>query len=198
MSFSQRSKTQEGLDKPFAVAIITGWVIMFIRITVEVAVVNRQLLPYVWPAMAAMGGAGFLYAIYMYFSQSTIDDEEDLQISNPFELGPAIKFGLLYALVLLVTKAAELYIGEKGIYLTSFLAGLADVDAITLSISDLTRTGGSVSLLTGRAGIILAAISNTASKGILVFALGTKTLKLRVLPAIILILLIGLVFIFLI
>jgi uncharacterized membrane protein (DUF4010 family) len=186
------------LEKPFAVAIITGWVIMFIRITVEVAVVNRQLLPLVWPAMAAMGGAGLVYALYLYFSESTIDDEEDLQIVNPFELAPAIKFGLLYALVLLVTKAAELYIGEKGIYLTSFLAGLADVDAITLSISDLTRTGGSVSLLTGRAGIVLAAISNTASKGILVFTLGSKKLRLRVLPAIVLILLIGLIFIFLI
>ena len=194
MSFSQRSKTQEGLDKPFAVAIITGWVIMFVRIIVEVAVVNRKLLPLVWPAMAAMGGAGLLYAIYLYYSQSALDEEE-MQISNPFELGPAIKFGLIYALVLLVTKAADYYIGERGIFLTSFLAGLADVDAITLSISDLTRTGGTVSLLTGRTGIVLAAISNTASKGALVFFLGSKNLRLRVLPAIVLILLIGLVFI---
>jgi uncharacterized membrane protein (DUF4010 family) len=148
--------------------------------------------------MAAMGGVGLLYALYLYFSESAIDDEEDLQISNPFELGPAIKFGLIYALVILVTKTAELYIGVKGIYLTSFLAGLADVDAITLSISDLTRTGGSVSLFTGRSAIILAAISNTASKGVLVFSLGSKKLRLRVLPAIVLILLIGLLFIFLI
>lgn len=194
MSFSQRSKTQQGLAKPFAMAIITGWVIMFVRIIVEVAVVNRKLLPLVWPAMTAMGGAGLLYAIYLYYSQIALDEEE-MQITNPFELGTAIKFGLIYALVLLVTKAAELYIGERGIYLTSFLAGLADVDAITLSISDLTRTGGSVSLLTGRTGIVLAAISNTASKGALVFFLGSKNLRLRVLPAIVLILLIGLVFI---
>jgi uncharacterized membrane protein (DUF4010 family) len=196
MSFSQRSKTQEGLEKPFAVAIITGWVIMFVRITVEVAVVNRQLLPLIWPAMAAMGGAGLIYAVYLYFSQTAMDEEE-LQISNPFELGPAIKFGLIYALVLLVVKAAELYIGEKGIFLTSFLAGLADVDAITLSISDLTRAGGSIPLMTGKTGIVLAAISNTASKGVLVFILGSRHLRIRVLPAIILILLIGVGFILL-
>jgi len=194
MSFSQRSKSQTGLDKPFAVAIITGWVIMFLRVIVEIAVVNRLLLPSVWPAMAAMGGAGLLYALYLYYSQSAIDDEE-LNVSNPFELGPAIKFGLLYALVLLLTKTAELTIGEKGIYLTSIFAGLADVDAITLSISDLTRVGGSVSLAIGRTGIILAAISNTVSKGVLVFVLGSKTLRLRVLPAILVITLIGLLFI---
>lgn len=197
MSFSQRSKNQEGLDKPFAVAIITSWVIMFVRIIIEVAVINPQLLPLVWPAMVGMGAAGLLYALYLYFSQSAIDEEE-LQISNPFELGPAIKFGLIYALVLLITRAAELYIGERGIYLTSFLAGLADVDAITLSISDLTRSGGSISLLTGKTGIVLAAISNTTSKGILVFFLGSRKLRIRVLPAILLILLIGLGFIFLI
>ena len=62
-----------------------------------------------------------------------------------------------------------MYIGEEGLYLTSFLAGLADVDAITLSIADLTRVGQGVALETGKTAIILATISNTASKGVLVF-----------------------------
>jgi uncharacterized membrane protein (DUF4010 family) len=143
-----------------------------------------------------MGGAVLVYAVYMYFSQSGIDEEE-MQITNPFELGPAVKFGLIYALVLVITKAAEIYVGERGIYFTSFLAGLADVDAITLSISDLTRAEGSISLLTGKMGIIIAAISNTISKGALVFFLSSRKLSLRVLPAFLIILLIGLGFLFL-
>lgn len=196
MSFSQRSKIQLELEKPFAVAIITAWVIMFVRIVVEVAVVNHLLLPLIWPAMAAMGGAGLIYAVYLYYSQSAMDEEE-MVMTNPFELGPAVKFGLIFALVLLITRSAEYYIGERGILLTSFLAGLADVDAITLSIADLTQSGGSISLNIGKTGIILAAISNTASKSVLVFLLGSKTLRLRVLPAIVLILLIGLGFILL-
>jgi len=194
MSFSQRSKTETGLEKPFAVAIITGWVIMFIRVIVEVAVVNSRLLPLVWPALAAMGLVGLLYAAYLYFSQNAIDEEE-LSLSNPFELGPAIKFGLIYALVLLVTKAAEIYIGEEGIFITSFFAGLADVDAITLSISDLTRLGGSISLATGKVAVILATLSNTLSKGVLVFSLGSKTLRKFVWPIIVLMLIIGLGFV---
>jgi len=197
LSFSQRSHTQDGLDKPFAVAIIAGWVIMFLRVIVEVAVVNSRLLPYIWPAMAAMGLSGLLYALYLYFSQTAIDEEE-LNLSNPFELGPAIKFGLLYALILLVTKAAEVYIGEKGLYLTSFLAGLADVDAITLSLADLTRTGQGIALSTGKIAIILAAISNTAAKGVLVFSLGSRSLRRYIWPAMIIMLTIGLVFVFLV
>ena len=197
LSFSQRSHTQDGLDKPFAVAIIAGWVIMFLRVIVEVAVVNSRLLPYIWPAMAAMGLSGLLYALYLYFSQTAIDEEE-LNLSNPFELGPAIKFGLLYALILLVTKAAEVYIGEKGLYLTSFLAGLADVDAITLSLADLTKTGQGIALSTGKIAIILAAISNTAAKGVLVFSLGSRSLRRYIWPAMIIMLTIGLVFVFLV
>ena len=197
LSFSQRSHTQDGLDKPFAVAIIAGWVIMFLRVIVEVAVVNNRLLPYIWPAMAAMGFSGLIYALYLYFSQTAIDEEE-LNLSNPFELGPAIKFGLLYALILLLTKAAEVYIGEKGLYLTSFLAGLADVDAITLSLADLTKTGQGVALSTGKIAIILAAISNTAAKGVLVFSLGSRSLRRYIWPAMIIMLTIGLVFVFLV
>ena len=128
-----------------------------------------------------MGLAGLIYAVYLYFSQSAVDEEE-LALSNPFELGTAIKFGLIFALVLLGTNAAELYIGEKAIYLTSVIAGLADVDAITLSISDLTRMGGSISLETGKYAIILATISNTLAKGALVFSIGSKTLRRYIWP----------------
>ena len=144
-----------------------------------------------------MGLAALIYAVYLYFSQAAIDEEE-LALSNPFELGTAIKFGLIYALVLLGTKAAEIYIGEKGIYLTSIIAGLADVDAITLSISDLTRTGGSISLESGKFAIIFATISNTLTKGALVFSIGSKSLRKYIWPIMALMVVIGLGFAFLI
>jgi uncharacterized membrane protein (DUF4010 family) len=195
LSFSQRSKTQDGLDKPFAVAITAGWVIMFIRMIFEVAVVNTTLLPFVWPALSLMGGVGLIYVLYLYYSQTAID-EEDMTLSNPFELGPAIKFGLLYALILLVSKAAQIYLGNQGLFVTSFVAGLADVDAITLTISDLTRSGGGTTLLTGKIAIILAAISNTISKGIMVLFIGSRALRRFIIPIIVALVLIGLAFIF--
>lgn len=91
-----------------------------------------------------------------------------------------------------------MYIGEKGLYLTSFLAGLADVDAITRSIADLTKAGQGVALSTGKIAIILAAISNTAAKGVLVFSLGSRSLRRYIWPAMIIMLTIGLVFAFLV
>ena len=196
MSFSERSKSQLGMEKPFAVAIIVAWIIMFFRVMVEVAVVNNRLLPGVWPALTAMGAAALIYAGYLYFSQSAVDEEE-LALSNPFELSTAIKFGLIYALVIFGIKAAEIYIGEKGIYLTSIIAGLADVDAITLSISELTRAGGSISVESGELAIIFAAISNTLTKGALVFSIGSKSLRKHSWPIMVLMVVVGLGFAFL-
>lgn len=105
---------------------------------------------------------------------------------------------MIFAVILLITKAAEIYLGEKGIFITSFFAGLADVDAITLSISGLTRLGGSISLNTGKVAVILATMSNTLAKGTLVYYLGSKLLRKFVLPVIVLMLVIGVSFILLV
>jgi uncharacterized membrane protein (DUF4010 family) len=82
------------------------------------------------------------------------------------------------------------------LYFTSFLAGLADVDAITLSIAGLTKSGQGIALSTGRIAIILATISNTAAKGILVFSLGSRSLRKYIWPVMAIMVVIGLVFVF--
>mgnify|MGYP006277796451 CR=1 FL=1 len=195
LSFSQRSNTQENLERSFGMAIIIGWTIMFIRVLVEVAVVNRTLLPKLWPAMAAMGFVGLVYSGYLFWSQNLIDEEE-LELSNPFELGPAIKFGLVFAVILVVSKAAEVYFGQAGLYLSSFLAGLADVDAITLSIADLSKSASGIGQETARTAIILAAVSNTIAKGVMVISLGSKRLRKVIWPGFVAMLVVGVVFAF--
>ncbi|OQY26483.1 MAG: hypothetical protein B6I38_11250 [Anaerolineaceae bacterium 4572_5.1] len=176
LSFSQRSNDKPELSKPFATAIIIGWSVMFVRVLVEVAVINKQLLFIVWPPIVAMGTLGLIYSIYLYLSQQAIDEEE-IQVSNPFELGPAIKFGLLYALILIGSKAAQTYLGVQGFYLSSFLAGLADVDAITLSVADFTLQPNGITLEMAERAIVLAVISNTLVKGGMVLALGSRLLR---------------------
>ena len=142
-----------------------------------------------------MGGTGLIFSGYLFWSQSMIDEEE-LEIDNPFELGPAIKFGLIFAVVLLISKAAEVYLGEAGLYLSSFLAGLADVDAITLSIADLSQSDGGIGYETARRAIVLAAIANTMAKGVLVFSLGSRPLRKVIWPGLTAMLVIGLLFVF--
>jgi uncharacterized membrane protein (DUF4010 family) len=113
-------------------------------------------------------------------------------LSNPFEIGPAVKFGLLYALILLVSRTAQLYLGDIGIYASSVLSGLADVDAITLSMAQLSSTTNGLAISTAAQAIVLAAMSNTVVKGGIVLASGSRALRKALLPGFILMLATGL------
>ncbi len=191
LTFAQRSKTDTGLDKPFALAIIVAWTVMFARVLVEVAVVNSPLLRVVWLPIVAAGLLGLGYGVYLWRSDTT-DETGNVEVSNPFELMPAIQFGLLYAAILFVANLARIYLGNAGIYLSSILSGLADVDAITLSMSELSRTGGSLDMTTAARAIVFAVMSNTVVKGGIVLLSGTPSLRKVMLPGFILILVTGL------
>ena len=196
LSFSNRSHEALNLAKPFALAIILAWMVMFGRVLVAVAVVNTPLL---WEVLLPMLGAALAALIYggiLYFLQHTGEKTEEVTLTNPFELQPAITFGLLYGVVLLVSRTAELYFGDAGLYASAILSGLADVDAITLSMAELSRSGG-VALDTAGRAIVLATMSNTVVKGLMVLALGAAALRRVFWPGFLAILATGLLLAFL-
>ncbi len=185
LSFAQRSREATGLARPFALAILLAWSVMFVRVLVEVAALNRPLLAVVWIPMAAGTVVSLTYCAYLYLAQRTGKQDEEDSFTNPFELGPALTFGLLYAVILLIANAARLYLGDTGVYLSSIAAGLADVDAITLSMAELSQPGKDLALSTAARAIVLAAASNTLVKGGIVLAAGSAPLRRVILPGLV-------------
>lgn len=185
LSFAERSRKNVNLAKPFAMAIVIAWTVMFARVLVEVWVVNRQLLEALWLPVTLAGIAGLAFAAYLYLAPHE-SDEDDVQITNPFELRPAITFGLLYGLILLIARAAEMYLGDTGVLLSAFVSGLADVDAITLSMAELSGNG-EIELQTAATAIVIAIISNTLVKGGIVMTSGSPTIRRAILPGFMLI-----------
>jgi uncharacterized membrane protein (DUF4010 family) len=191
LSFSEKSQQQTNLAKPFALAIIISWTMMFSRVLVEVAALNQTLLKVIWIPLVAAGAIALVYSVYLYFAQRSME-EGDVPLSNPFELGPAVKFGFLYAAILLVSRAAQMNFGDAGIFASSIISGLADVDAITLSMAQLSSSSGSLSISTASQAIVLATMSNTVVKGGIVLLMGSKALRRALLPGFLLILATGL------
>ncbi len=189
LSFSQRSQENDQLAKPYALAITIGWTVMFARVLVEVGATNVPLLRVVWIPIVSAGVMGLGYCIYLYFAPHAADGG-DVPVSNPFELGPAITFGLLYGFILLVARTAQFYFGNTGVYISSILSGLADVDAITLSMAELSNQGTLESLTAARA-IVFATMSNTVVKGGIVLSSGSAVLRRVMLPGFALMLLTG-------
>jgi uncharacterized membrane protein (DUF4010 family) len=114
-----------------------------------------------------------------------------IAFTNPFELGRALGFALLFAIVLVGTKAAAVYLGDAGTYAAGVLAGTTDVDAITLSMAGLAA--GGVSPAVAATTIFLGAGSNTLVKGVLAAVLGGWRFGRFVLAGQLLMLLAGLV-----
>jgi len=191
LSFTQRSRGHAALAKPFALAITVAWTMMFVRVLVEAAVLNSQLLTALWIPIGGAGGIGLCYCGYLLFFAKQEGGEEDVTLKAPFELGPALKFAVAYAAILVVSRGAQMLLGDPGVYASAAVSGIADVDAITLSLARMAGAG-TVEIATASKAIVLAAMVNTSVKGGIVLALGAVSLRKSILPAIVLILASGL------
>ena len=110
--------------------------------------------------------------------------------SNPFELDEAIKFGLLFGVVVLVARAAQVYLGDAGLYLAAGVAGLTDVDAITLAMADLAQSDAANLQIAARA-IVIAVMANTLNKSGMAIGLGSAELRRITLPIAVVLLVTG-------
>ena len=183
LSFTQRSHETRTLERSLALAIIIAWTVMYARVVVVVLTVSRSVAAMVWMPLVLTMGAGVLFAIYLFRTQQREGgEEEEVAFNNPFELRPAILFGLLFAVVLLLSRVAQFYAGDTGIYVSSVLAGLADVDAITLSVLQLAQGTDPIATDVAARAIVLAAVANTLAKGGLVLVGGSPALRRIIAP----------------
>lgn len=179
LTFSGRAKREPELVPMFALAIVVASATMFARVIAIVALADRSLVQVLaWP-MGAMSASGFGISLWLWWRQSRRGPKSDsVPLRNPFELQQAIKFGLVYAVVLFVAKAAEQGFGARGVYASSIVGGIADVDAITLSLTELHR--GGLAAKTAATGITLAATTNTVVKATIATVLGGRALGGRI------------------
>jgi uncharacterized membrane protein (DUF4010 family) len=182
LSFAARARKDRAVVPMAALAIVLASTIMFGRILVEVAVVYRPLLRVLAVPVVGMAAAGVLAAAVLYRRERPdLRADSAVPLSNPFELASAIRFGLLFAGVTLVSKAAQLYAGSFGMYAAAALAGATDVDAITLSSAGFARDG--LDARVAATTILIGAVSNTIVKAVLATVLGGWLLGRTVLVA---------------
>jgi len=190
LTYAGKAKKEQRLAPLCAVAIVIACSTMFARIVAVVAVVDRSLLSTLAWSLGTMAAVGLLASVILYFRTIGHPDEpadsvskaqqDGVTLRNPFELKQAVTFGLLYGGVLFVAKAAQTYFGSSGIYASSFLAGLTDVDAITLSVTDLHKSG--LATPVAATAITLAAVTNTIVKSTMAVTIGGRALGKSVAP----------------
>lgn len=157
----------------FMSGVMVASSIMFIRMMVEVAVVNVSLISSLMIPVLIMFISVLLGAYWLWYQAEQNDVETELNIKNPFKIGMALKFGLLLAAIIVLAEGMKTWFGDEGIYLLSLVSGLMDVDAIALSLSRMATEDLTPNVAT--LGIVIAAATNTVVKGfIFAFIAGFK------------------------
>ena len=146
---------------------------MIARVLVVASALNSALLvPLAWP----LGTAGLVLLVVagalFLTNRKGSEEHPRLSIRNPFDLGTALQLAALIAVISLLAKAARAVMGDAGLTVLAALSGLADVDAITLSLARLSHQD--ITVATAALGIGIASAVNTLVKAGMAFSLGTK------------------------
>jgi uncharacterized membrane protein (DUF4010 family) len=177
------NKKSPNIVNPFAFAICIANAVMFIRVLVEVVVINPALFTGLIFPLGIMVLTASGLAMYFWFSQSEEHGKKahkshgvaEIGLKSPFTIGPALKFGVFFVFILTIVRFGEMYLGEQGVYLTSFISGFADVDAIALSLSNLSGNGV-IEKATAIKGITIAVMVNTGIKLVYIKLLASNAL----------------------
>ena len=164
LSFARLAREHPQSVRLLASGILLAGVIMMVRIVVLVGVLKPELVAaLIWPIIAAaavllVGAVVLSWRI----TQRGAAEHPRLQIKNPFDLSTVVQLAALIAAILVLAKLVAAQAGNAGLFLLSAISGIADVDALTLSMARLS--GLQVAAADAATAILVAASINTASK----------------------------------
>lgn len=170
ISFAQRSLKEKKAYSSLVLGILLANAVMFIRVLVEVFVINRSLFMKILLPLLGLAVLSGLFSYQLWKKSKKMRGK--IELGTPLALKPALQFAAIFAFILALVKLANIYLSSKGVYVVSFLSGFADVDAITLSLSQLAKTELAENI--AQDGILLAVLTNIAAKGGLAYWLGGK------------------------
>ena len=159
---ARRSRLAPETAASCALITMIATAIVFVRVMAEILLAaGASGRPMLAPFAILFGWSlvvSWLMARFVKIRQVDMTGEE-----VPSEFKAAVVFALLYVLVLLGVACAKEHLGDTGLYMVAAVSGLTDMDAITLSTSDLVAKGH---LDTGRGWrlIMLGGLANMAFK----------------------------------
>jgi uncharacterized membrane protein (DUF4010 family) len=169
-----RRAARESRPHLFAGGTLIASGMMYVRLTVLLAIFNRGLLAILWPSFAVLAGlailAGWLWS--RLHDSRTGPVRPEFQPKNPLEFRAAFLFGVLFLGMVIVTHYALAYLGKTGLYSLAAVMGVVDVDPFILGMTQ--STGTSTPLAEAAAAILIAAASNNLVKGIYAYGISDR------------------------
>jgi uncharacterized membrane protein (DUF4010 family) len=170
---ARRAAAGEGAHRLLAAGVAVASAIMFLRIVAIVAAVNAQLLPLVAPALLAAAATALGFALLWAFRQKAEAGEHRSRFRNPFDFWSVVGFALFLAAIIVLGRAVGETLGPTGAVAGAIAVGLADVDAVSVSMARLAPA--TLSAPQAALAIVGAAAGGTVSKAAISMAIGRGT-----------------------
>lgn len=183
-------------DTLYAAGIVLASSIMFLRMVVVALIFNRTFAVWLLTPCILMFLCGLIYAVLL-IRRTRRPEVEDapLKFDNPVNILNALGFGALYVAIAYLVFYGDQFLGDKGLILSGLISGLADIDAITINITKLSKS--SAALHTLLKVILLASISNTVVKLLITIFQASAAVRNKVVLAFGTIILVALAYLFL-
>ena len=170
VSFGRMARRGQGNFALLGAGISLASGTMALRILIEVSLVNPALLPSLVPPVAVLAVVPLVAAGAIVIRTKSVETSAEVELKNPIELGAALGYGAVFAVLFILIQAMEAWFGNAGVYALSAISGITDVDAVSLSLAQATK--GDLPLVVGTTGILIAAMVNTAVKALLATVIG--------------------------
>ncbi|EKO3842905.1 MgtC/SapB family protein [Vibrio harveyi] len=180
LQFSHLSREQSSISPLLASGILLSCGTMFPRLLIVLSVINPQLVTLLWSIVMIMMIALYFPAWWIWRRSEVGKVEQSNKQTNPLALQSALFFGVVLAVIMLLSHALSDLFGNAGVLILSALSGITDVDAISLALG--RQSTQTLSVETAALGILIAASVNTVVKMGMVVAIGDKALWRRVAP----------------
>lgn len=162
LSFARLAREQPKRCEGLIAGALLANATMFARMLVLVGSINPSMLRLLLAPLVGGGLATVAMAGWHYYRGGGDGRDAPLSIKNPFELGQVLKFSALLAVIMGLAKVVTALVGDRGAFALAAVSGIADVDAITLTMSRMASAG--LSAETAAIAILIAAGVNTFAK----------------------------------
>jgi uncharacterized membrane protein (DUF4010 family) len=159
---AHRAATGEGAPRLLAAGVAVASAVMFLRVVGIVSALNPALLVLVAPALVAATLAALAFTFAWMWHEAGRKDYRSGQFRNPFEFRSVVGFALFLGVIIVLGRVVGEKFGPTGAVAGAAVVGLADVDAITVSMSRLTP--GTLTHTQAALAILAAVASDTVSK----------------------------------
>lgn len=173
--FSARSRETPAIGRLWATGILLSSSILYVRMLLLTATFNADIAwQLAWPC-GIMLALTLLMVWFHARDKQVAAPEAKIPLGNPLNLRNALFFGLLYIVVTLFMHYSRQWLGEGGGYLSGFISGLADMDAITISSAKWAKLSDSNNYAANV--IMVAALANTLFKAGVSLVQGNKGMR---------------------